>query len=645
MPGGPEDDWAGFVVGGRYELVSVIGSGGMGTVWRARDRLLDRPVAAKVITTGWNRSASQRTFRERSLREAQATARINHPNVVRVYDYVEDDDRLWIVMELLDARSLDTILEEDGPLSPQAAAAFAVQIVRALRVVHAHGVVHRDVKPGNVLIEADGHAVLTDFGIASLEGTGGLTNTGAIVGSPEFMAPERIESEHPGPASDLWSLGVTLCAAVTGASPFRRATPVATMHAIVIAEPEVPYEIGPLAPLVHALFRRDPALRPDTTEVEARLVEVLAVEALRHTGDPTRRISPLDPQPPRTGPPPDVEPEPSAADVWQAGRPVDETIVAGPRRVIVSDEHDGIPGARVAPDDASEAEVFPRVPAPPEENRDRPGPGRSHAVTYPLPRPAPVSTPEQGRTPGTRDRRAGGRRRLAIALPAVTLAVAGAVIAAVMLTGSPDDHDDTGTGTGPHGPASSPQSGPATPGPAADDLSGLAAYPTTTPAAPPVPVRRTDEGTFSWRVPTGWTRTRNGANTLYTDPADGTVLTGQTKFSQVTDLLQNWRPTVDNASSVFREYRQIAFEERNVKGRRGVVWEYTWLDGDVRRHAIYLAFLTGAQVYVEIDLTGTEQQWARNSAIHAGAVVELTLSNQSGNGAPGTVAPGAEASA
>src|SRR3954452_19007736 len=111
MPGGPGDGWAGFVVGARYELESVLGSGGMGTVWRARDRLLDRPVAAKVVTTGWGRSASHRTFRERSLREAQATARINHPNVVRVYDYVEDDDRLWIVMELLDARSLDTILE------------------------------------------------------------------------------------------------------------------------------------------------------------------------------------------------------------------------------------------------------------------------------------------------------------------------------------------------------------------------------------------------------------------------------------------------------------------------------------------------------------------------------------------------------
>jgi len=171
-----------------------------------------------------------------------------------------------------------------------------------------------------------------------------------------------------------------------------------------------------------------------------------------------------------------------------------------------------------------------------------------------------------------------------------------------------------------------------------DDVSGLAAYPAGTPAAPPVPVRRADEGTFSWQVPSGWTRGRNGANTLYTDPADGTVLAGQTKFSQVTDLLQNWRSTVDNAPAVFREYRQIAFDERDVGGRRGVVWEYTWTEGDVPRHAIYLAFLTGAQVYVEIDLSGPERNWTRNSAIHAAAVLDFTLSNHTGGSAPAPVA-------
>ncbi|WP_406286975.1 serine/threonine-protein kinase [Embleya sp. NBC_00896] len=579
------------MVGARYELVSVLGSGGMGTVWRARDRLLDRPVAAKVITTGWGRSASQRSFRERSLREAQATARINHPNVVRVYDYVEDDDRLWIVMELLDARSLDTILEEDGPLTPHAAAAVAVQIARALAVVHAHGVIHRDVKPGNVLIERDGHAVLTDFGIAALEGVSGLTGTGAILGSPEFMAPERIESEHPGPASDLWSLGVTLCAAVTGASPFRRSTPVATMHAIVIAEPEVPEEIGPLEPLVRALFRRDPALRPGSAEVEARLSDLLAIEGRRHVGDSTRPIPPT-----ALGRSPDIrptEPEDDETLVPTAGAP--------PRR-------DVVPPARVAPDDAAGADPFPRVPAPPPDQRPHP-PSESagaHAPTFLLPRGGQRRPPSR-------------RRRLAILMPIVTLVLAGAIVAAVLLANGNGDGDKGSTGTGaPTGRSGSVE-------PSANPVANLAPYPTTSPGTPPIPVRKADESTFTWLIPTGWTRKEQSQSIVYSDPAGASVLSGRTAFQQTTDLLEQWRDDEQNAPAVFRDYRKVVFEERAIHGEKGVVWEYTWTESGIPRHATLAAVIIKG-IYIEVDLFSTEQQWPRDSALHATALTDFTLS-------------------
>ncbi|KOG88435.1 serine/threonine protein kinase, partial [Streptomyces varsoviensis] len=194
----------------------------MGRVWRAHDEVLGRPVAAKEIRIGELVGEDSAVQRERSLREARATARIDHPNVVRVYDVAEEDDRLWIVMELVDARSLEQVLTQDGPVEPREAARIGLGLARALRSVHAVGVLHRDIKPGNVLLTVRGRIVLTDFGIAAMQDAAALTMAGTLVGSPEYMAPERVEGREQGPPSDLWSLGATLCAAVGGRSPFTR---------------------------------------------------------------------------------------------------------------------------------------------------------------------------------------------------------------------------------------------------------------------------------------------------------------------------------------------------------------------------------------------------------------------------------------
>ncbi|WP_374935423.1 serine/threonine-protein kinase, partial [Streptomyces resistomycificus] len=244
----------------------------MGRVWRAADEILDRQVAVKEMRIDGLDAEDARTRRERTLREARATARIDHPNVVRVYDVVDEGERLWIVMELVTGRSLERIMAEDGPLGPRETALLGLGLVEALRQVHERGVLHRDIKPGNVLVEARaGRIVLTDFGIAAIQDAKALTMVGMLVGSPDYMAPERVSGRPQGPPSDVWSLGATLCAAMGGRSPFSRDTTLATLHAVLYEEPELPALQGPLRDILAALLEKDPTVRPNLEELEASL--------------------------------------------------------------------------------------------------------------------------------------------------------------------------------------------------------------------------------------------------------------------------------------------------------------------------------------------------------------------------------------
>ncbi|MDX3639405.1 serine/threonine-protein kinase, partial [Streptomyces sp. MB09-02B] len=236
----------------------------MGRVWRATDEILDRQVAVKEMRIDGHDPEDSRTRRERTLREARATARIDHPNVVRVYDVVDAGERLWIVMELVDGRSLERLVAEDGPLDAHDTARIGLELLDALGQVHAQGVLHRDIKPANVLIRRAGthRAVLTDFGIAAIQNAEALTMAGMLVGSPDYMAPERVSGRPQGPPSDLWSLGATLCAALGGRSPFSRTTTLATLHAVLYEEPELPTAAGPLRHVLAALLEKDPEARP-----------------------------------------------------------------------------------------------------------------------------------------------------------------------------------------------------------------------------------------------------------------------------------------------------------------------------------------------------------------------------------------------
>ncbi len=260
----------------------------MGVVWRARDQLLDRDVAVKEVQIAETLTDAERANAyQRTLREAKTAARLNHPAVVTVYDVCEDEGRPWIVMQLVSAQSLDQVLAASGPLSPRRAAEMARQLLSALSVAHAAGVMHRDVKPSNVLLGSDDRAVLTDFGIATFQGDPKLTQTGMVMGSPGFTAPERIRGEDASPASDLWSLGATLFAAVEGHGPFeKRGGAITTMSAIINEDaPEAP-TAGALGPVIAALLRREPADRPDASAATRMINDVLPLLAERPSAAP-----------------------------------------------------------------------------------------------------------------------------------------------------------------------------------------------------------------------------------------------------------------------------------------------------------------------------------------------------------------------
>ncbi|MGW1216577.1 serine/threonine-protein kinase [Streptomyces sp. NPDC002499] len=271
---GPQEPGTGRLIAGRYRLLAKLGHGGMGTVWRAKDETVDREVAVKEPRVPDTLPERERANAfERMRREARAAARLDHPAVVNVHDVAVVDGQPWIVMELVHGRSLGDALQE-GTLDAREAARVGLEVLGALEAAHAAGILHRDVKPDNVLLGRHGRVVLTDFGIAQIEGETNLTDTGGFVGSPEYIAPERVLGQRPGPSSDLWSLGVVLYAATEGVSPFRRSNTPATLQSVLNGTPAPPTSAsGPLSDVITRLLHKDPAHRPNAAQVRALLEE------------------------------------------------------------------------------------------------------------------------------------------------------------------------------------------------------------------------------------------------------------------------------------------------------------------------------------------------------------------------------------
>ncbi|MFJ8228718.1 serine/threonine-protein kinase [Streptomyces sp. NPDC094448] len=413
------------VVDGRFALEARLGGGGMGTVWRARDLVLDRAVALKEVRppdpglAEYDPEAA-RLLRARVLREARALARVDHPNVVTIHHVVDGggDTYPWLVMELVTGGSLADLLAR-GPLDPAAAARLGREILAALGAAHAAGIQHRDVKPANVLLRPDGRPVLTDFGIAAIRESTVLTATGSIIGTPDYMAPERITGESGGPASDLWSLAMMLYVAVEGRHPLRRATTLATLAAVLNEPLPPPLRAGRLTAVLNAVLVKDPAARPPFAALERMLAEV----ARDAGGGAGAAEVPA-------GPPAAV---PSAAN----GAP-------GPATSAV----DGAPGT-VPPD----------------------GTGESAATSYPLAPPTPVPVPGPGAEPVTVlgdiapvPPRSALRIRLAIGAVLLSAAVTATVVTDALPDWNTVERKVTGADPGPSGAPGSASPGTGTGG-------------------------------------------------------------------------------------------------------------------------------------------------------------------------------------
>src|SRR3954447_644637 len=266
-----------MLITGRYRLLEPVGSGGMGRVWLARDEMLDRDVAVKeFLPPEWMTDEEKARLRDRTLREARSAGRLNHPHVVRVYDVVHAEGLPWIVMEYVPSRSLYQVINEDGPYSPAETARIGLDVLDALPAAHQAGVLHRDVKPHNVLIGTDGRVVLTDFGLATFVDDGAVTGPGLVVGSPQYVSPERARDGASTVESDMWSLGATLYAAVEGRSPYARETAMATLMALATEEPDPPERAGLLSPVLLGLLRHEPETRLTASEVDRRLRMVVS---------------------------------------------------------------------------------------------------------------------------------------------------------------------------------------------------------------------------------------------------------------------------------------------------------------------------------------------------------------------------------
>ncbi len=504
----------GLVLAGRYRLGDVLGRGGMGKVWRAHDEVLHRTVAVKELTAGlYVAEADRLVLHARTQKEARAAARITHPGVVTVHDVIEYDNRPWIVMQYVDGPSLADAAKESGEVAPREAARIGLHVLSALRAAHAAGVLHRDVKPGNVLLARDGQVLLTDFGIAAIEGDSTITRTGELVGSIDYLAPERVRGGDPGPASDLWSLGATLHTAVEGTSPFRRTSPISTMQAVVTEEPPAPVNAGPLGAVITALLRKDPADRPTAAETEQMLLD--AVEGR--------------------------EPRAAQAHVPTQRFPED---------------------ARYAYRDAS-------GPGGPDSSHGSDGatarlPGAVPATT-PQPAPGPdVTAPVTGPASAPVTRRGGSRWRTVLVAVVAAAVLGGAAGLFAMKYG---DGSDT-PGGGAAG-ASTPSATPTTPGPTAP-AQGI-------PDTPDGWHRVDDPAGFSLVVPKDWTRQYEDGQIDYTPDGGAhrirISIDPDPDFGHPYLHMENME---EQLSERLPGYQRIGMEKKTFRDRPGALWEFTW---------------------------------------------------------------------
>ena len=588
----------------------------MGTVWRAADTLLRRDVAIKEVILPPGLAPSDRdAMYERTMREARAAAALQHPAVVQVYDVVHENGRPWIVMELLDARSLADMVIEDGPVTPRVVAKIGIALLGALEVAHAHGVLHRDVKPANVLICSDGRCVLTDFGVARMPTDVQLTTPGMVLGSPHFISPERAMGSEFGPPSDLFSLGVTLYTAVEGRPPFDKGDPIETMHAVVEDPPAPAVRAGSLTPVLMGLLEKDPARRMDVqiarTILRQQLAGPLASKSPPHMMTDPYSVVPAQRPPAAPAETQPIPPQPPAGQIGgrvmlAPGESLTDHLAklqqansgGGRRRRRAPEPSETMAAGQ--PTGVLPAGADPTSVIPPRElwNGARaarePMPGGGTIVMSPgAKRKAIISKTVTGARQTT-DRLVttvkGWPRRQ-------QLIVGGGALAAVIVLAVALSLSGGGSATQTKQPTAAGTSAPA---PVAFETQDYK-----------------DRG-ISVKVPKGWKRSAAGSWVDYADPQDTKrkvrILVEASTATPTTfmGIAENGLKT--RSSSCPKPYHRVSLDKTTIAGRDGAVLEYTCGTGDAARHGLWGAVVTGGKAY-SFYLTTKESQFAESKAI------------------------------
>ncbi|GHE53793.1 hypothetical protein GCM10014715_03330 [Streptomyces spiralis] len=549
------------VIAGRYRLEARIGRGGMGIVWRATDQLLGRRVAVKELPFDETLSAEEaRQQRDRTLREARAVAQLRHPHVIVVHDIAEQDERPFIVMELIEGGSLADRIAERGPVDAAEAARIGIALLSALRTAHAAGVLHRDIKPANVLVESGtDRVVLTDFGIAQVAGATTLTETGSFVGSPEYTAPERMSGGGTGPQSDLWSLGALLCTVLSGESPFRRDSLGGILHAVVMDEIRPPAQAGPILPVVRGLLERDPDRRLEAAEAERMLRAFLETG---HTPQPSRPSS----SPSRY--------TPTQRNVPQAPPSTEPTRATRSSR---SSRSGSVTSASAGSSGGADGSGAQGASGGPSSSQ---GPGVPGGAGGAQEAPGPRST----------------RGALAVALLVAALAGAGVSAAALLMNGGgsgghPSVSSAPGTAVGVPGsdPAGTATGSSPTPSvsvsPSSTVPSGPAATVTETRSAPAAAGGPTapsgyhllhDRAGFSVAVPDGFTRSPQGVRIFYMSPQETFRLGIKSAEPEAGGPLAVMRRADAAGPDTNPGYHDGRVTGTSHRGHPAALWEFTW---------------------------------------------------------------------
>lgn len=544
------------VVAGRYTLGARLGSGGMGVVWQASDRLLRREVAVKQVRIPTTLPDDEREAIEgRVMREARAAAQLNHGSAVAVYDVAQEDGQAFIIMELVTAPSLADLVQQDGPLEPARAAEIGLQVLDALEAAHAKGIIHRDVKPGNVMVPDEGPVKLADFGIASVVDDPRLTATGLILGSPAYMAPEQAQEQEGSAATDLWGLGATLFYAVEGRPPFDKGHPIATLTAVLHEDVEISEKAGALSPVIGALLQKSPEARPEP-------------EALRVMLEEVGGTSPMT--------------MPATVEFIQVlATPTQAPAVSAPTPV----PEEGRPGALEL-----EASLAPPAYDPPiqdDGDDDRPGPWGPDSLG-----PGPSRAP-WGRTPW---------------VVAVAVVAAAALLLFIVLNQQDPPGGRKGNGKEAQGSTDTT---------AGEDQSPSDG---STVVVPSDWVSYTDDATgYQISYPPTWvpTPTDSPQQTDFRDPDSGSYLRVEWQQPPGESPEGAWEVASDNFGASHENYDELRITPTTFEGFDAAEWEFTYSDGGADLHALDLGFIAGDYGFALYFQTHAEDWDAAQPAFEA----------------------------